>query len=383
MARRKFLKSLICALVILVWESCVERFDIRSEWFNESLVVDGHITADLQKQQVRLSTTSYINQQKFIPETGAEVFVNSGNGTQYQFSESAPGIYTSEPFAGIPGTTYQLQIMRANGRHYSSNEVEMRQTPVVGNVYGKYLADLSPDRRGVQIYVDTEDPTRETKFFRWEYVETYIVQTPFPSFYEWLGGNEWVTRTQPVGLCYPTDSSSNVLIKSTVGLNESKVSFPLRFFDNASYALKIKYSILVRQYSLSEQGYRYWSILKAINESQGTVYDKQPGPVAGNIKAEGTDEVVLGYFDACAVSSTRVFITPYQFEAAGYFPPHYQTSCKFLTPVIAPVDQIGFFMAKNPGFLIWDATGGSFELLPKQCCDCTDLGTNIKPAFWQ
>jgi hypothetical protein len=388
MGHRKLLGGFICTLAVLLWTSCVERFNIRSENFIESLVVEGHITTDLQKHQVRLSTTSQINVQKYVPETGAQVVVESGDGIKYQLSESAPGIYTSTPFAGISGTTYQLQITRANGRRYSSNDVVMRKTPTIGNVYGKYLADLPPAQRGIQLYVDTEDPTRETKFFRWEYEETYVIQTPFASSYEWLGGNEWTTRTLPVGVCYPTDSSSVVLIKSALGLNDVKVTgFPLRFIDKDSYALRIKYSILVRQYSLNEEGVTYWKTLKDINESQGTLYDKQPGIVQGNIKAEGSEEVVLGYFDASAVSWKRVFLTPYQFEAAGYFPPGYQTSCKFLLPVIAPVDQIGFFMAKNPGYLIWDAIGltpnASFELLPAQCCDCTSLGTNIKPSFWE
>ncbi|HWA35561.1 MAG TPA: DUF4249 domain-containing protein [Cyclobacteriaceae bacterium] len=384
---RKSLTRLMC-LLVLFGNGCVERFNIRSENFIENLVVAGHITADLQKQQVRLSTTSYINQQKVIPETGAQVTIKAGDGSQYEMTESAPGIYTSAPFAGKPGTTYQLLITRANGRRYSSNDVEMRNTPAIGNVYGKYLADLPPAQRGIQLYVDAEDPTNETKFYRWEYDETYVIQTPFASNFEWLGGNEFDFRTQPVGVCYPTDSSSVVLIRSTVGLSESKVTgFPLRFIDRESYALRIKYSIQVMQYSLSEQGYTYWKTLKDINESQGTLYDKQPGTVVGNIKADGSDEVVLGYFDAAAVSSRRIFLTPQQFEAAGYFPPGYQTSCKFLTPVIAPQAQLGVFMKQNPGYLIWDAFGltpnASFELLPAQCCDCTSLGTNIKPSFWE
>ncbi|HWA35562.1 MAG TPA: DUF4249 domain-containing protein [Cyclobacteriaceae bacterium] len=383
MASRKLLVKMICILATLMSDGCLERFDIQSENYAENLVVEGHITTDVHKQQIKLSTTSHINELKVVPETGCQVSVEAGNGESYSFTESAPGVYQAAPFGGIVGITYKLRIVRADGRRYSSSEVEMRPTPAIGNIYGRYLSDLPPDKRGVQIYVDTEDPERRIRFFRWQYVETYVVQTPFPSFFEWLGGNEWTTRTQPVGTCYPTDSSSNVLIESTVGLNESKVSFPLRFFDKDSYALRIKYSVMVKQYSLSEQGYRYWNTLKAVNENQGTVYDKQPGTVAGNIKAEGSDEVVLGYFDACAVSSKRIFLTPYQFEAAGYFPPHYQTSCKFLLPVIAPVDEIGFYMNQNPGYLIWDATAGNFELLPKQCCDCTDLGTNIQPPFWQ
>jgi hypothetical protein len=384
MRRRKLLGALICTVTLLIWDSCVERFEIRSENYSEYLVVDGHLTTDVERQMVRISKTSYVNKPEFLPESGAQVNIVSGNGSTYPLSEEAPGIYTSAPFAGTIGTTYKLHITRANGRRYSSTDVQMRKTPDIGKIYGQYL----PIEQGVQLYVDTEDPTQETNFFRWQFEETYIIKTPFPSNYEWLGGNDWVFRTQPVGVCYPTVSSSNVLIRSTLGLNEDQiVAFPLRFIDKTSYVLRIKYSIVVRQYSLSEEGYTYWKTLKDINESQGTLYDKQPGTVVGNVSAEEGNELVLGYFDASAVSKRRIFLTPADFESAGYVPPGYQTSCRLLDPILAPVDQIGDYMKKYPNFLIWDAIGmtpaARFELLPKNCCDCTNIGTNIQPAFWQ
>ncbi len=387
-ARRKLFFALTYATSALFWNSCVERFDIRSENYSESLVVEGYVTSELKRQVVKLSNTAYVNKPEFVPESGAQVTIVTGNGERYPLTESAPGIYGSIPFAGVVGTTYKLDITRANGRHYSSSNVQMRPTPPIGNVYAQYLAEVPEAQRGIQLYVDAEDQTGETRFFRWDYEETYVVKTPFPSNYEWLGGNDWVFRTQPVGICYPTDSSTSVYIKSTLGLSEDKVvAFPLRFIDKDSYVLRIKYSILVRQYSLSQQGYTYWKTVKDINENQGTLYDKQPGTVAGNISADGGNEIVLGFFDASAVSSKRIFLTPDDFSSAGYRAPGYQTSCNFLEPILAPVGQIGAYMTRYPNFGIWDAIGmtpnANFELLPKNCVDCTNLGTNIKPSFWE
>src|SRR5258707_1097831 len=107
MASRKLLGRMICILAILMSDSCVERFDIRSENYAENLVVAGHITTDVQKQQIKLSTTSHINEREFVPETGCQVSVEASTGESYSFSESAPGIYRAAPFAGTVGITYK------------------------------------------------------------------------------------------------------------------------------------------------------------------------------------------------------------------------------------------------------------------------------------
>jgi hypothetical protein len=387
MMRKKRLAGIVFTLVVVVWTGCVEPFAIKSENYSEFLVVEGHLTTEMKKHQVRISKTAYVNDQKFLPETGVTAFILAGNGQSIPLGETSPGTYTTPTLAGIVGMTYRLQFTRSDGRKYASDEVELRDTPPIGNIYAKYVADVPASQRGIQIFVDTEDPEKKSRFFRWEYEETYVVKTPFPSNYEWLGGSSWALRTQPVGICYPSDSSSNVLIKSNLGLNEDKViAFPIRFLNKDSYALRIKYSIIVRQYSLSEVGYTYWKTLKDVNESQGTLYDRQPGSVAGNISVEDAHESVLGYFDASVVSEKRIFLTPDEFAAAGYVPPGYQTACVLFEPVVLPVDQIGIYMAKYPTYLIWDAIGltpnAKFELLPRFCCDCTNIGTNIKPSFW-
>ncbi len=317
----------------------------------------------------------------------AVVTISDDKGNIFNLSETSPGIYHSAPFAGIAGNVYRLFVTTVDGRKYESNPVPLRSTPSIGDVYGVYLSDKPARERGIQIYVNAQDP-QDVRYFRWEFVETYVIKSPFPSFYEWLGGNSWTTRTESVGVCYATDTSSNILIKSSVGSQEGKVfAFPLRFIDADSYMLRSKYSILVRQYSLSEQSYNYWKLLRDVNETQGTVYDRQPGPVAGNIHSERNGELVLGYFDASVISEKRIFLTPQQFEADGYFPPGYKSSCKEQEVIYAPEQQLGIYMAKYPNHLIWDAVGSNpnalFELLPKACCACTDVGTNVVPSFWE
>ena len=151
--------------------------------------------------------------------------------------------------------------------------------------------------------------------------------------------------------------------------------------------MRIRYSILVRQYTLSEKGYFFWKTLRDINQTQGTLYDIQPGVVRGNIHSlTDKNEVVLGYFDAATVSEVRTFFTPMDFRDTGYRPPRYLNYCNDLDPVRVPFDGIGEYMEKFSSVQqLYETSGANpatILVLPIECVDCTAKGTNIKPPFW-
>ena len=381
--------SYIILLLFLGLTCCVEPFAIKNVSYTDILVVDGFISTDVKQHRVALSRTTLISERKFIPEVDAQLLIRNGKGEIITLTETEPGLYDTPEIGGAVGERYQLLITTSNGREYQSSEVKLRSTPGIGKIYGRYLTNLPNGEKGIQIYVDTEDQSGSTNYFRWDYIETYEVQAPFASNYEWLGGNNYKFRNLPVGICYPSDTLKNVLIKTTAGLDQSKVSeFPVRFIPAESYIMRIRYSILLRQYSLSAEAYSYWENLRTINESQGSLYDAQPGIIRGNLfSITDIKETVLGYFDASEVSQQRVFFSPVDFQPFGYRKPDFQSSCRQLLPELVPLAQLGEYMELNKNkVLIWDAIGmepnALFEMLPIHCCDCTSLGTNIKPSFW-
>jgi hypothetical protein len=167
------------------------------------------------------------------------------------------------------------------------------------------------------------------------------------------------------------------------------IDFPLRFIPEDSYIFRIKYSLLVQQFALSEQAYSYWENIRLSNETQGALADVQPGAIIGNIfGVTDPSETVLGYFDASAISEKRVFFDYRDFRDVGYVRPDYRVGCFDYIPIFVKESVIASYMAIHGDQLaIWEVIGMSpnadFELLPKSCCDCTDLGTNIKPPFWE
>ena len=375
--------------ITMLLNGCVDPYHIKSVGYQGSLVVEGFISTDLVQHQVKLSRTAPINKPQFIAETGAQVNIKSGSGS-IPLTEASPGIYLTPPLQGVVGNVYTLYITTQNGQQFQSGAVTLKDTPDIKNIYALYSSSVAPlsNSPGIQIFLDTDDSTHQAQYYRWEFIETWEIQTPFESEFEWLGGNNVVLRSIPVSTCYATDTSSNILIQSTHGLTNDKITAQvIQTLSADAQAMRIRYSILVKQFTLTESSYQYWQTLKNINEGQGTLYDIQPGTVVGNITSSNSGETALGYFDAGAVKAKRAFFRPSNFIASGYTPPDFESYCNFFTPIKIPVSQIGTFYndPANLNFEITGATGfgdATLFLIPKVCCDCTSLGTNVKPSFW-
>ncbi|HWA34612.1 MAG TPA: DUF4249 domain-containing protein, partial [Cyclobacteriaceae bacterium] len=366
----------------------VEQFDAASIKYADQLVVDGMITNEFKQHRVSISHTLPLNTLEFSPEQGATVSVSENGGLTIPLTETSPGIYMTPPFAGTIGNKYSLRFQTAAGKSYTSNAVEMKPVPPIDRIYAVYPV-IQNGEQGVQLFLDGGDGGKRTNYYRWEYEETYEIQTPFPSKFVWLGGNEITFRLQQVNNCWATKKSNAILSSKTTGLSADRVvGLPFRFIPSVSQELVIKYSVNVTQYALNEESYTYWQKLKEINENQGTLYDKQPGNLRGNVSAvSNSEEIVSGFFSASAVSTRRVFFTPKDFESKGFVPAEYLKSCSESPPISVPIEKLGATLGPaQASFIIYDATGPGPNvvlLLRKACCDCTSQGTNIRPPFWQ
>lgn len=351
-------------------------------------MVEGHISNLNRPQQIKLSRTAQLNDRTFIAESDADVQVENGSGEKIQFSEIKPGIYESPSFAGVVGEGYTLLITTKNGRKYKSQQVVLKYAPPIGRIFAEFVT--TPER-GIQISIDTEDPLNNTNYYRWDYVETYEIHTPFPSNY-WVppGTDSAVWRYDRVDVCWANDTLREVLIKSTRTQNQDKIiAYPLKFIPEDSYIFRVKYSMFIQQYALSEQSFNYWENTRIFNETQGSLADVQPGTITSNvIGVTDPSETILGYFDASGISEQRVFFNYEDFKDDGYERPGFRTSCYEIIPILIVVTEIGPYMeTHSDDYAIWDAIGfwpfGHVEVLPKSCCDCSDMGTTVKPSFWE
>ena len=374
----------------VILSRCVDPFELKSIGSEDLLVVEGLLTDQPGTQSIKLSRTSSVDADSFEPVVNASVQVEDAEGLVITYLEARPGIYETSPFInGTIGATYQLSIETEDGRRYQSEPVMMRPTPPIGGIEAEFVReseDITIDRDAIKIYAQTGDQTGNTRFYRWEWEDTYEINTLLSSDFEWVGGNNVVRRQFPTDRCWASDTSSSVLIKSTQNLDEDIVFRQLiHSIRSVSEAWRVKYSILLKQYSLSERGYNFWEQLKTINEGQGSLFDQQPAAVVGNISSiTDNNEIVLGYFDAAQERELRVFYTPEDFADQGFSPSVTGINCEQDSVAI---ESLGEFLESRETtvtpWVVIDVDVNQFLVAPRACADCTRKGTNEIPSFWR
>ncbi|MEO6902475.1 MAG: DUF4249 family protein [Bacteroidia bacterium] len=128
------------------------------------------------------------------------------------------------------------------------------------------------DRSGYQFYVDTETPETDVNYYLGVLDKTYKFKTDF-SIYQYYYPDMIVKPFFPsdsLSVCYKHENIPELFILSTVNKSQSQtIRIPLNYEDNYTKALTIRYSLNVKQYTLTESSYKYWDAIKKISDKQG------------------------------------------------------------------------------------------------------------------
>ncbi|MCJ7448628.1 MAG: DUF4249 domain-containing protein [Bacteroidales bacterium] len=368
----RYLILFITGLSLLLVTSCIIQFIPEIEEDKALLVVEGLITDQYRTNTIKVSTSLPLG--KILvpkPVKGCKVSITDKHGMKYDLKESSPGTYITDStkFHGQVNDIYTLTI-QTNNRTFVSNPMEMKPVPLIDSVYyEKTIIDESNEfgipLEGCQIYIDSHDPLKECLYFRWNFTETWEFHLPF---------------SVPNRVCWKTNNSDKIFIKNTSLYNQARVTkFPIKFISNETDRLKVKYSILVTQYSLNKDEYTYWEKVKNVSENVGGLYDVTPMSIPSNIHCfEDPDEPVLGYFSVSALTQNRIFI---QDKFLGS--PNFYSQC-------VPGDTV-FGLKPIPGLnvSVWIIEDHTFAppiyriTTPyRRCADCTAEGFIRKPPFW-
>ncbi len=402
------MKQMVLVLTTaLLMQNCVEPFEFETTQFTSALVVEGTITDREETQRILVSRTFPLDTVLMSGVSNAKVLVEDTNGGTYDFTEEEAGVYRSNvPFAAVSGRLYTLSIETPDGKTYTSEETPVPARTTIERLYAERGVKDSGTEEGMYIYVDSFDPTGESKYYRYEYEETYKIVAPF-----WSPADAYVisplpeaevgtrARTQEERVCYNTVASNAIIQENTTEFNEDRVSkFPVRFIDRNNYILSHRYSILVKQYVQNSAAFEYYRTLETLSGSESLFTQIQAGFLEGNIKSSTADENVVGFFQVATVSEQRLF-----FDYADFFPgerlPDYVRDCPLLSPPLfsggppptSPlIDGIQFnlikyysdYVATEGGLLTSDGPG-PFFMVYTVCGDCTVLGSNVIPEFWE
>lgn len=396
------IKTIIILGLVMTFLSCIEEFTPPISVFEDVLVINALLTDELKHQEIQLTRSFRFEESDASTEDNAEVSVTDSSGNEYLFDQDKSGKYIStQAFASVPNVDYQLFITTESGKKYASTAMQLPQNTSLDDV----SVNRTTNNNGVEgmaIYVDSYNPDGTSRYYRYAYDETYKIiapqWTPYDLVVRFEGfsqiGVDVILREREEQVCYGNDPSREIILNSTINLAEDKVDdFEVRFIARDNYILTYRYSILVKQYVLSQESFAYYETLKGLTQSENTVFSEdQPGFLEGNVfSVENPDENVAGFFEVSGVNEKRIF-----FNYEDYFPeeplPPYAISCNTTVapnaegprgnrPLLEAIyaDQIRFFdYNTNP-----QPGEGSYLTVFAKCGDCTTLGSNVVPAFWE
>jgi len=370
---------------VLIITSCIRSYDpeILAE-DEKKIVISGQVAAGDSLQKVNVSIGSPIEEPEFLPMDGCHVEISDDQGHTFVMQGAGKGDFVAEidPVFLMPGVAFKISVITPEGDHIESDFDTLPPGPVLDTVYYRRedIEGNTPQQftMGIQFYVDLRAAESDSRYYRWEAIETweYHAVRALTWYYDGLVHQVyppdsslmvcWITKRVPTIFTLPTDN-----------LSENRYDmFPLQFVSNKTPRLGVGYSLLVRQFAHSRESFTYWEQTRINSDPQGGLYEKQPLAIRGNMhNLTHPDDEVLGYFSAATVSEKRIFVSPIpDLPSEAPLICDYQVLRKGLIeirPELYPAYLDGNLMTWYP---IW--------LFP-ECIDCRVLGGNqYKPDFW-
>lgn len=390
------------ALILIIGfytNSCIEPFEIKTLSFENALVVEATITDEFKKHEIKLSRTFKLEEFTPLSESNAIVKIEDESQNTYDFEEIEPGHYRSlTAFKAQQNVSYKLLILTSNGRSYSSQPTKLTKRAEIDEVY----ALKSVDNDGISIFVDSFNPNGDARYYRYDYEETYKIIVPKWSAYDFEIISdvppyqvEIVPRTQEEKTCYNTIYSDGIIQTESNSFNEDRITkFLVRKIQKDDFILSHRYSILVKQYVQSLEAYTFYNILNELSGSGSLFSQNQPGFISGNLFSnEDYSEKVLGFFEVSSVSSKRLFFNPKDIIFSG---PLFIGNCNIRAPKLddglgnSPLIEaikagtVKYYLDNHESnFTEPIEPGGPYVVVYSECGDCTSLGSNEVPDFWE
>lgn len=385
----------VVVVISLILSACVDEFTPKLKDTSPLLVIDGSIILGLEVQKVYVSRTTTLENPEFIPVSQCEVKVIDKMGQEFTFQETISGLYECEiPEQSLAiNREYQLYVKTQSNEYISEFEPILESSPV-DSVY--YLSESNQTSgtqydNGLQFYTDLKAPEGATTNYRWVLEETWEINTGNDIDGYWNKNATEVPEYAPIkdtlNVCWSTSRINDIYTSSTqnLSINEKK-KIPLNYLPGTDPKSKIMYSVLVKQYALSDESYQYWSQNQTASGSSGGLYQQQPSQSKSNIhNINNPEEVVLGFFWASSYSEKRIFydgplgVVFEECDTVLCIPQIGQSLLQYFQGLDKSVYLLALEFSSNPSdsVTLWGYTYNQV------CTDCTaDGGTMEKPDFW-
>jgi len=379
-------KILLATITMLIIYGCREEFAPPVTTDNSSyLVVQGYVNTGGNSiiTTINLSrTTALKSVTNNSPELNAVVDIQGDDNSDLVLPGAGNGIYSGNTQTLKTQVKYKLHIKTSNGKEYLSDFLASRITPPIDSITYKL------NTKALTVSINTHDPVNNTRYYKWNYSETWQVQSVDTSLYQFKN-DQMVLRDPTINLrnCWANDVSTDILIGSSAKLSSDIIlNNPLVSISPVSQKISTLYSILVTQYGLTQAGYDYLVTLKKNTEQLGSIFSALPSDIKGNMHSvNNPQELVVGYIDAGIVQQKRLFINANTLPLTNW--KAIQANLNNCNPYVVPLalDSLRLYALTD---LFIDRHLNKFGILdgytaePAICLDCRLTGSSVKPSFW-
>jgi hypothetical protein len=385
---------LLCALLITA-VACRKAFmPILNDNSTGLLVVEGVINSGADSTLITLSRSIKLDSVNRNYEKGAAVTVEGENNDKYTLTEVAPGRYLAIGLNLPADGKYRLHILTAGSAEYLSDFVENKITPPVDSV------TWQPDNNGVHLYMYAHDNAAKTRYYRWDYDETWTYFARYNSLYDYDKQNNKLIprlRDSVINECYHYSTpSNNIFLGSTTKLSADVISrIPIGYAIATTGRLDHVYSFHVKQYALTKEAYQYWNELQQNTEKLGSIFDALPSSSFSNLHClSKPQEPVIGYVSVSTITTKRIFIEGRTLPFfVSYRTGPTEEACKKVILDQKPLSDFDERLRVVMSYNEFIFTGPyddprtlerlGYIYAPKACVDCRLQGGTInKPSYW-
>jgi len=311
---------LVISLILFLLSACIEQFDFVIKNEHPSLVIEAQISnvsfnesrdypSDGRYFEVILRLTSDVINIRDEVVSNAKITLEEDSGLEWSYTETPEGsghyYLLSDDFKAIEDRKYKLKVRVSENESYESS---WEHLPVPGPTMGEICFEESEIQKfvieagekvlntipGVQVGIDlsNKDP-QDISYYRWDFEPTWIYIAPLAS------------GARPNRVCWAT----NVNYISKYELQEDKAGGYRKdlFFMEVPQNERIltDFSMLVRQYTTSEDYYYFWDELRE-QTNRGTIFDAPPYNLRSNFESpQENSKRVSGYFGVVEEQAKR------------------------------------------------------------------------------
>ena len=129
--------SIYCYMALLFCLGCTAPYDFEDQTNEDVIIVDGMITNQVKKHQIRLSR-SYPFEANPIPVKGADVRVISSDGTSFSFVEKGDFLYeAAQAFGAAKEKEYRVLITTREGKTITSTPMRLPPSSQLEEVFAR------------------------------------------------------------------------------------------------------------------------------------------------------------------------------------------------------------------------------------------------------